>query len=132
MLSDAQWGELEPLIEACRPKAKTPPKELRRTISAILWRHQNGAKWRAIPEELGPWWQAAQIFIRRARAGVWERLLDRVQERGVALGMVFLDGSNVRAHQKAASAAKRGDLRPSETLVKHLAALVAAMAPRPA
>ncbi len=44
MLSDAQWGELEPLIEACRPKAKTPPKELRRTISAILWRHQNGAK----------------------------------------------------------------------------------------
>ncbi|MCP1550753.1 hypothetical protein J2W76_003998 [Methylorubrum zatmanii] len=81
---------------------------------------------------MGPWWQAAQIFIRRARAGVWERLLDRVQERGVALGMVFLDGSNVRAHQKAAGAAKRGDLRPSETLVKHLAALVAAMAPRPA
>ena len=108
MLSDAQWGELEPLIEACRPKAKTPPEELRRTISAILWRHQNGAKWRAIPEELGPWWQAAQIFIRWARAGVWERLLDRVQERGVALGMVFLDGSNVRAHQKAAGAAKKG------------------------
>ncbi|MCP1551037.1 transposase [Methylorubrum zatmanii] len=132
MLSDAQRGELQPLIEASRPKAKTPPEELRRTISAILWRHQNGAKWRAIPEELGPWWQAAQIFIRRARAGVWERLLDRVQERGVALGMVFLDGSNVRAHQKAAGAAKRGDLRPSETLVKHLAALVAAMAPRPA
>ncbi len=34
MLSDAQWGELEPLIEAFRPKAKTPPKELRRTIPA--------------------------------------------------------------------------------------------------
>ena len=132
MLSDAQWGELEPLIEACRPKAKTPPKELRRTISAILWRHQNGAKWRAIPEELGPWWQAAQIFIRWARAGVWERVLERVQERGVALGMAFLDGSNVRAHQKAAGAAKWGDLRPSEMIVKRLAALVAAMAPRPA
>ena len=39
---------------------------------------------------------------------MWERLLDRVQERGVALGMVFLDGSNVRAHQKAAGAAKGG------------------------
>jgi len=130
MLSNAQWAELEPLIEECRPKGKTPPKELQRTISAILWRHQNGAKWRAIPEELGPWWQAAQIFIRWARAGVWERLLDRVQARGVALGMVFLDGSNVRAHQKAAGAAKRGDLQPSETLVKLLAARVAAMAPR--
>jgi len=43
MLSDAQRDELESLIEACRPKGKMPPKELRRTISAILWRHQNGA-----------------------------------------------------------------------------------------
>ncbi|OAH19505.1 transposase [Methylorubrum populi] len=130
MLSDAQWFELEPLIEACRPKAKTPPQDLQRTLSAILWRHENGAKWRAIPEELGPWWRAAQIFIRWSRAGVWERLLSLVQERGVQLGMVFLDGTNVRAHQKAAGAAKRGDLGPSETLVKLLAAHVAAMAPR--
>src|SRR3954447_13299475 len=55
MLGDAEWTQLEPLIEACRPKGKTPPQDLRRTISAILWRHQNGAKWRSIPAELGPW-----------------------------------------------------------------------------
>jgi hypothetical protein len=40
---------------------------------------------------------------------------------------VFLDGTNMRAHQKAAGAAKRGDLQPSETLVKLLADHVAAM-----
>ena len=119
-------------MHACRPKAKTPPQDLQRTLSAILWRHQNGVKWRAIPDEFGPWWRAAQIFIRWARAGVWERLLALVQERGVQLGMVFLDGTNMRAHQKAAGAAKRGDLRPSETVVKRLAGLVAGMAPRPA
>jgi transposase len=130
MLSDAQRALLEPLIEACRPKGKTPPHDLRRTLSAILWRHQNGAKWRAIPDELGPWWRAAQIFIRGAKAGVWERLLSLVQERGVQLGMVFLDGTSIRAHQKAAGAARRGDLKLSETIVRHLAALVAAMAPR--
>ncbi len=130
MLSDAQWAELEPLVEACRPKGKTPPQDLRRTVSAILWRHQNGAKWRAVPAELGPWWRAAQVFIRWARAGVWERLLSLVQERGVQLGMVFLDGTSVRAHQKAAGAARRGDLKLSETIVRRLAALVAAMGPR--
>ncbi|WP_409566647.1 transposase [Methylobacterium sp. E-005] len=54
MLGDAQRSELEPLVEACRPKAKTPPQDLQRTLSALLWRHQNGAKWRAIPEDLGP------------------------------------------------------------------------------
>ena len=130
MLSDAQWSELEPLVEACWLKAKTPPQDLRRTLSAILWRHQNEAKWRAIPADLGPWWRAAQVFMRWARAGVWERLLGLVQERGLRLSMVFLDGTNVRAHQKAAGAARRGDLKPSETTVKHLAGLVAGMAPR--
>ena len=132
MLSDGQWALLEPLIEACRPKGKIPPQDLRRTLSAILWRHQNGAKWRAVPEELGPWWRAAQIFIRWARAGVWERLLNLVQECGIQLGMVFLDGTSVRAHQKAAGARRKGALKLSEMIVKHLAALVAAMAPRPA
>jgi transposase len=66
MLADAQWMSLEPLIEAGRPKGKTPPQDLRRTLSAILWRHQNGAKWRAIPVDLGPWSRAAQTFIRWA------------------------------------------------------------------
>ena len=130
MLSDAQWALLEPLIEACRPKGKTPPQDLRRTLSAILWRHQNGAKWRAIPDELGPWWRAAQVFIRWARVGVWERLLSLVQERGVERGMVFLDGTSVRAHQKAAGARRKGDLKRSETIVKPWAGRVAAMAPR--
>ena len=132
MLTDVQWNLLEPLIEQCRPKGKTPPQDLRRTIEAILWRHQNGAKWRSVPAELGPWWRAAQTFIRWAHLGVWERLLRLVQEQGVKLGMVFLDGTNVRAHQKAAGAARKGDLQRSETVVKRLAALVAAMGPRPA
>jgi len=102
------------------------------SLSAILRRHQNGAKWCAVPAELGPWWRAVQVFIRWARAGVWERLLNLVQERGVALGMVFLDGSSVRAHQKAAGAVRRGDPKLSETVVTHLADLVGAMEPRPA
>jgi transposase len=132
MLTDAQWAMLEPLIEACRPKGKTPPRDLRRTIEAILWRHRNGAKWRSVPAELGPWWRAAQTFIRWARLGVWERLLRLAQERGVKLGMAFLDGTSIRAHHKAAGAARKGDLQRSETAVKRLAALVASQGPRPA
>src|SRR3712207_3549388 len=132
MLTDAQWTMLEPLVEACRPHAKVPPSHLRRTVSAILWRHENGAKWRAPPSDPGPWWMAAPTFIRWARVGVWERLLNLVQERGVQLGMTFLDGTNVRAHQKAAGARRKGALKLNETIVKPLAALVVAMAPRPA
>lgn len=104
VLTDGEWAVLGPLVEACRPQAKRPPSQLRRTMSAIVWRCVNGAKWRSIPSELGPWWMAAQTFIRWARLGVWERLLTMTQARGVELGMTFPDGTSVRAHAKAAGA----------------------------
>lgn len=54
MPTDTQWVVLGPLIEAVRPPAKVPLRHLRRTVGAILWRHDNGAKRRAVPAELGP------------------------------------------------------------------------------
>ena len=85
-----------------------------------------------MPPDLGPWWRAAQTFIRWSHLGVWERLLDLAQERGVALGMAFLDGTSIRAQHKAAGAPKKGDLERSAMCVKPLAALAAATAPKPA
>ena len=122
---------LGPLVEACRPHAKVSPSNLRRTVSAIVWRCVNGAKWRSVPAELGPWWMAAQTFIRWARLGVWERLLQLAQARGAELGMAFLDGTSIRAHAKAAGAAQKGDLEEAKERVKRLAEAVAATAPRP-
>ena len=55
VLMDAQWTVLKPLIEAGRPHRKTQHHDLRRTAEAISWRCQNGAKWRAVPAEYGPW-----------------------------------------------------------------------------
>ena len=77
VLTDEQWAALELLIDEVRPHSKVPHANLRQTIEAIFWRHQNGAKWRSLPNDLGPWWKAAQTFIRWARLGVWERLLER-------------------------------------------------------
>lgn len=131
VLTDAQWEVLAPLIEACRPPHKTEHHNLRRTIEAIIWRHDNGAKWRQIPAELGPWWMAAQCFRRWARLGVWERLLEAAQRRGgVEAGMAFLDGTSIRAHHKAAGAAKKGGVQRSATSGKPWAARGAAMAAR--
>ncbi len=133
VLTDAQWDQLAPLIEACRPHGKTEPQDLRRTMEAIIWRHENGAKWRSVPAALGPWWIAAQMFNRWGHMGVWERLLERAQQRGgVKLGMTFLDGTSIRAHHKAAGAAKKGALQRSVTSARLLAAHAAALAARPA
>ena len=75
---------------------------------------------------------AAQTLIRWSRLGVWERLLALVQERGIGLGMTFLDGTSIRAHAKAAGAAKKARQCRSETSVRRLAALVVASGPRSA
>ena len=133
VLTDVQWAALEPLIEACRPHGKTQHHDLRRTIEAIIWRHDNGAKWRQIPAELGPWWMAAQTFSRWSRLGAWERLLEAAQRRGgIEAGMAFLDGTSIRAHHKAAGAAKKGGHRNSATRTRRSAARAAATGPKPA
>jgi transposase len=132
VLAEAQWKRLAPLIEAVRPRGKTEHHDLRRTMEAIIWRHRNGATWRAIPAELGPWWMAAQTFNRWGHLGVWERLLELAQRRGVALGMAFLDGTTIRAHQKAAGAARKGGRGQSGTRARRSAARAAASGPRPA
>ena len=89
---------------------QTLPKELRRTIAAILWRHRNGATWRAIPAKLGPWWLAAQLFIRWAGLGAWERLLELAQDcaGGLERGLAFLDGTSIRAHWTACRTCRAG------------------------
>ena len=139
VLSDEAWAVLEPMIEACRPKGKVGPRDLRRTIEAVIWRCQNGAKWRSVPAELGPWHRAAQLFIRWSKLGAWERLLAIAQEHGVSLGMVHLDGTTIRAHAKAAGGSnakpntQKGDLNDVDARrVRRLVDLVEAMAPRPA
>ena len=128
--TDDVWAVWEPLVEAARPKGKTKPLDLRRTLEAVVWRLNNGAKWRSVPPALGPWWRAAQLFIRWSKAGVWERLLDLTQAKGVSLGMAYLDGTNIRAHQKAAGAQKRGSAARNETNARLWAGLVAATAQR--
>jgi transposase len=102
-------------------------------MAAIFWRRRNGATWRAIPPGLGPWWLAAQLFIRWAEAGVWERPLElaRGHVGGPELSLAFLDGTSIRAHAKAAGAAKKGELARAETSVRRLVALAAATGPRP-
>jgi transposase len=126
VFTEAQWSAIEPLIEAVRPQTGRELSNLRRTVEAILWRMQNGAKWRAIPAELGPWWMAAQTFLRWSKLGVWERLFERAKAASwPELGMVFMDATIIRAHHKAAGAVKGG------TPARRLGEARAASAPRP-
>ncbi|WP_187371298.1 transposase [Methylobacterium oryzihabitans] len=81
MLTERQWTTLEPLLDLCRPRGKTPPHDLRGTVEAILWRHCHRENWRAVPPHYGPWWRAAQTFNRWSKHGVWQVVVDRLVAR---------------------------------------------------
>ena len=105
ILSDGEWAQLKAALDVARSGTGRPLGEERKTVEAIIWRQRNGAKWRAVPAEFGPWWKGAQLHIRWSRAGVWERAFAILRDAGQPeLGEVFLDGTNVRAHHKAAGA----------------------------
>lgn len=105
ILTDAQWAKFAAGIAAARLRGARPRKDERRTIEAIIWRLANGAKWRSIPAELGPWHHAYLRFRRWAVSGVWDRIMAHVVAEGEPqLAFACIDGTVVRAHQKAAGA----------------------------
>jgi transposase len=105
ILSDGEWLRVKAALDMARSGTGRPLKDERKTVEAVIWRQRNGAKWRAVPSALGAWWRAAQLHIRWSRAGVWERAFAVLRDAGQPeLGEVFLDGTNVRAHHKAAGA----------------------------
>jgi transposase len=105
VLSDGEWARLKAALDAARSGTGRPFPDERRTVEAMVWRQRNGAKWRPVPPELGPWWKAAQLHIRWSRLGVWEQAFARLRDAGRPdLGEVFLGGTGVRAHREAAGA----------------------------
>jgi transposase len=75
VLTDAQWAKFEAAITAANIRGARPRVENRRTVEAIIWRLDNGAKWRLIPAEFGNWHHAYLRFRRWAVRGVWDKIM---------------------------------------------------------
>ena len=64
-------AKFEAAIAAMKLRGARPRKEDGRTIEAIIWRLDNGAKWRSIPTELEDWHQCLSAF---PPLGGWRRM----------------------------------------------------------
>jgi len=87
----------------------------RRFVEAVLWIARTGAPWRDLPPEFGPWNSVDVRFRRRARGGVWDRVLavlhDDLDREDLAM-----DSTVLRAHQHTAGAKKTGVSKGSAVL----------------
>jgi transposase len=111
-LTDAQWTMLESLLPVGKKPGRPPRWTRRQLIDGIRWRVRVGAPWRDVPAVYGSWQAVYGLFRRWQRAGVWARILFRLQARADAAGLitweVSVDSTIARAHQHAAGARKRG------------------------
>lgn len=111
-LSDAEWARLVPLLPSMAAQRGGRWRDHRQVINGILWRIDNGAKWREVPERYGPWQTCYDRFARWESDGTWARIEQRLQADADAAGdldwRAQVDATIVRAHQHAAGARKGG------------------------
>ena len=112
-MTNAQWERLAPLLPPQRAakgsKGGRPAEDHRRIINGLLWLDRTGAPWRDMPERYGPWSTLSSRFYRWRQQGIWQRILDTLQQAADAAGTVdwevhYVDGTVIRAHQHAAGA----------------------------
>jgi transposase len=111
-LTAGQRRALEPLVARVRPRTGREFAGMRRTFAGVVFRLRTGVPWRDAPARFGPWQRAWALHRRWARLGVWDALLAEARAaRRPDLAEVFVDGTVVRAHQKAAG--QKGARGPS-------------------
>ncbi|WP_282078736.1 IS5 family transposase [Epibacterium ulvae] len=83
----------------------------RLVLDGIFWITRTGSPWRDLPEEFGKWSSVYRQFRRWTLAGLWEDILDALNQSGaVPDALQMVDSTVIRAHHQAAGA-KRGTPR---------------------
>ena len=92
----------------------------RHVLDGIFWIARTGAAWRDLPEGFGKWSSVYRQFRRWTLAGLWELVLDTLNDSGaVPDGVQMIDSTVIRAHHLAAGA--KGGLKDRVLAVQKVA-----------
>lgn len=57
-----------------------PPLDHRTILAGIFWVIRTGASWREVPADFGPWQTINTRYQRWRQAGIWQQILDAMQQ----------------------------------------------------
>ncbi len=110
LMSDEEWAFFERFILTARAPNGRKPANHRLVLDGIFWIARTGAPWRDLPEEFGKWSSVYRQFRRWTLAGLWEEIMDALNQSGaVPDALQMIDSTVIRAHHQAAGA--KGGLR---------------------
>jgi transposase len=109
-MSDEEWAFFEPFVTVRGPGSGRPPRDHRRVLDGIFWIARTGSQWRDLPEFFGKWSSVYRQFRRWTLAGLWDVLLETLNDiKDVGETVQMIDSTIIRAHHCAAGA--KGGLR---------------------
>ena len=104
-LSEKQYQRIAALLPVQRGNVKI---ENRTLLNALIYRCENGCKWRALPESFGNWHSIYVRFDRWSENGVLERVYKALSAEGLTGSEVYaLDSTAIKVHPDAQGALKK-------------------------
>ncbi len=120
LMEDGEWVFFEPFIVAIRGRGGRPAGNHRLVLDGIFWITRTGAQWRDLPEEFGKWSSVYRQFRRWTLAGLWDLILEALNEsEAVPDSVQMIDSTIIRAHHQAAGA--KGGLKKRVLAVQKVA-----------
>ncbi len=107
-MSDDEWSLFEHFILAIQTRNVRQPTNHRLVLDGIFWISRTGSPWRDLPEEFGKWSSVYRQFRHWTMAGLWEGILEALNQSGaVPNALQMIDSTVIRAHHQATGA--KGD-----------------------
>ena len=104
-LNEKQYQRIAELLPVQRGNVKI---ENRTLLNALIYRCENGCKWRALPESFGNWHSIYMRFDRWSENGVLERVYKALTAEGLMGCEVYaLDSTAIKVHPDAQGALKK-------------------------
>ncbi len=81
-MTDEEWAFFEDFNLATRAPNGRKPANHRLVLDGIFWIARTGSPWRDLPEEFGKWSSVYRQFHRWTLTGLWEEILDALNQSG--------------------------------------------------
>jgi transposase len=108
-LTEKQYQQIAGLLPVQRGNVKI---ENHTFLNALIYRCENGCKWRSLPKTFGDWHTIYVRFSRWSENGVLERVYTALETEGlIHLKVCPLDSTAVKVHPDAHGAPKKTVLR---------------------
>ena len=119
-MENAECAFFEPFLVGIRGRGGRPGRNHRLVLDGVFWVARTGAQWRDLPEEFGKWSSVYRQFRQWTLAGLWELILETLNDSGALPDQVqMIDSTIIRAHHQAAGA--KGGLKKKVLAVQKVA-----------